>query len=74
MKIPKYVRNAVEMRTKYAYKLMDCCEVVDNYLEKIGIDINSDDFFECAFGHVEIYCNPKSAEKELMRLLERYEK
>ena len=72
MKIPNYIRKAIEMRTKYAYRLMELCDIVDTYLEKIGVDVHNDDFFDCAFGNVEIYCNPRSAERELLSRLEAY--
>ena len=66
MKIPKYIDHAIKMRTKYAIMLSDCCDKVDKWLDSHGIDgVEVTDFDECAFGNVEIYCNPVSAEKDL---------
>ena len=38
MKIPKYIDDALRMRTKYACLLSDKCGIVDEWLDKNGIE------------------------------------
>ena len=70
MKIPKYVDAALKRRTKLANQLMDACVIVDDFLYRNGIDPDC----ACWLTGVEIYVNPKSAELEVRRAIEKAER
>ena len=61
MKIPRYIDEALRLRKKYASLLMDKCEIVDDFIDKNGIDCESCD----CFGGVEIYTNPLDSESRV---------
>lgn len=67
MKIPKYIDIALRLRTKYACLLNDKCIVVDEWLDKNGI--------ECEYcdtrGGVEIYVNPYDSEQRIRECIEK---
>lgn len=58
-KIPKYVENMLQRREKLALQLMGVCSQVDEYCEKIGVDMN--DPSASLLTHVTIYCEPWTA-------------
>ena len=58
-KIPKYVENMLQRRKKLALQLIDVCAQVDEYCEKIGVDMN--DTSASLSTDVTIYCEPLNA-------------
>ena len=65
MKCPKYIQHALEMRAKYAIKLMDVCCTVDKFLDEHNIEV---DEFDTHTG-VEIYINPYSSAKRVLEAI-----
>jgi len=61
MKIPKYIDNALRLRTKYANMLDTQMNIVDDFLDKHGIEC---DLCDTHTG-VEIYCNPSASERRI---------
>lgn len=41
--IPKYVENLLRRRKKLAEQLLEVCSEIDNYCDKIGVDMNNTD-------------------------------
>lgn len=71
MKIPKYISEALRLRTYFATRLMDYCCVVDNYLDKHGISNNLADY-DIHTG-CEIFCNPYDSEMRVREAIENFE-
>lgn len=67
MKIPKYIDNALRMRTKYAYLLSDRCSIIDEWLDKNGIECEYCD----THGGCEIYVNPYDSEQRIRECIEK---
>ena len=61
MKIPKYIDKALHLRTKYAQLLDTQMYIVDEWLDKNGIECETCD----THTGVEIYCNPRESEKRV---------
>ena len=59
MEIPKYVEKLLERRRKLAEDLLDVCNKVDTYCEKIGVDIGDEN--NVLYSDVKIYCEPYTA-------------
>ena len=56
MKIPGYIENALQRRAKYAKRLWDASNEVDEFLRKNGID---EEIELCDMGSgSEVYCAP----------------
>ena len=66
--IPKYVERLLEKRAKLALDLMCVCHKVDEYCEKIGVDM--DDESASLLTHVSIYCDPYNAAKSTRMAIE----
>lgn len=59
--IPKYVEKMLQRRRNLAIKLMDACNEVDRFCEKIGID-STEKANEVGINNdVMIYCEPHTA-------------
>ena len=58
--IPKYVEKLLERRRKLAFALIDVCCKVDDYCEKIGVDM-IDSCTNSVLTDVTIYCEPWNA-------------
>ena len=58
-KVPKYVLNLLDKRRKLANDLIGACVKVDDYCEKIGIDLT--DTNAALVTDVRIYCEPDVA-------------
>ena len=70
MKIPKYISNALRLRTRYAFLLDTYMGIVDNWLDKNGIVCETcDNHTGC-----EIYCNPTASEMRIREMIENYDK
>lgn len=57
--IPKYVENLLLRRKKLAEQLLEVCSEVDNYCDKIGVDMN--DTNASILSDVTIYYEPWNA-------------
>lgn len=70
MKIPKYISEALRLRTHFAVGLMKYCCIVDDYLDKHGIS----DYLEDYDIHTgcEIYCNPYDSEERIRNAIEEF--
>ena len=68
--VPKYVLKMLQRRADLAMKLMDACSKVDEYCEKVGVDM---DMFEenSIFTHVSIYCEPWNAYSNTLQAIEK---
>lgn len=67
MKIPKYIDIALRLRTKYACLLTNKCIVVDEWLDKNGIECGYYDIY----GGCEIYANPYGSEQRIRECIEK---
>ena len=65
MKIPKYIDEALIKRRNAAAKLMDYCAIVDEFIEKNGIDVPYEDYL-CG---VEIYTHPYDCEESVRKCI-----
>ena len=61
MKIPTYIDEALKKRTRYALLLDKQCSIVDEWLDKNGIEC----LLEDTHGGVEIYANPENSEESI---------
>ena len=66
MKIPRYINDLLEKRTKYAIKLQQVCSEVDTWLVKNNIEPDE----ACYLSGCEIYVNPAIAEDMVRRAIE----
>ena len=66
MRIPKYMNDLLEKRTKYAIKLQYICSEVDEWLVKNNIEPDE----ACYLSGCEIYVNPCIAEDMVRRAIE----
>ena len=69
MKIPKYISNALEKRTKYAFLLNKYMRIVDNWLDRNDIVCETYD----THTGCEIYCNPTASEIRIRKMIENHE-
>lgn len=55
MKIPEFIENLLQSRRKLAYDLRYVCEEIDEYCNRIGVDMldSGDD--------IAVYCEPDKA-------------
>ena len=67
MNLPKYIDEALTKRTKYACKLNDAMNVVDDWLDKHNIECESYD----THTGCEIYINPFSSEQRIREAIRR---
>ena len=67
MKIPKYIDDALRMRTKYACLVSDRCSIIDEWLDKNGIECEYCD----THGGCEIYVNPYDSEQRIRECIEK---
>lgn len=67
MKIPRYIDDALRMRTKYACLLDEKCSIVDEWLDKNGIECELCD----THTGVEIYSNPFDSERRIRECIEK---
>lgn len=67
MKIPKYIDDALRMRTKYACLLDEKCGIVDEWLDKNKIECEGYD----THTGVEIYSNPFDSERRIRECIEK---
>jgi len=65
MKIPKYIDKFLKRRTFLAYQLMIASSVVDDWLDKNGIEPDE----ACYHTGVCIYAEPDNAEREVRRAI-----
>lgn len=65
MEIPKYIDEALRLRTKYAELLADKMFIVDNWLDKNEIECEDCD----THSGVEIYCNPYPSEMRIRQAI-----
>lgn len=70
MKIPKYISEALRLRTYFAVRLMKYCYIVDEYLDKHGISDYLEDY-DIRTG-CEIYCNPYDSEERIRKAIEEF--
>ena len=61
MKCPKYIDEALNKRTRYAYKLDNAMQLVDHWLDKNNIECEN---YDTHTGY-EIYVNPFSSEQRI---------
>lgn len=57
--IPKRVLNLLKRRYNFAMKLLDVGAQIDDYCEKIGLDLSDCD--NALISDVKIYCEPWTA-------------
>lgn len=67
--VPKYVLKLLERRTKLAMDLIDVCCRVDDYCEKVGVDMTADE--SCVITHVMIYAEPWNARDLTLAAIEK---
>lgn len=67
MKIPKYIDEALTKRTKYACKLDDAMNIVDDWLDKYNIECED---YDTHTGY-EIYINPFLSEQRIREAIRR---
>lgn len=70
MKMPKYISEALRLRTKYAELLIDKCCIVDDFIQENGLD-SLIETYDWATG-VEIYINPRDSEQRIREAIERF--
>ena len=71
MKIPKYIDEALRLRTKFSVALMKYCYIVDEYLERNGIiDLCED--YDVLTG-CEILANPYDSEDRIRAVIENFD-
>ena len=58
--IPKYVEKLLQRREKLAFELIDVCSKIDDYCEKVGVDMD-DSCKNSVLTDVTIYCEPWNA-------------
>ena len=58
--IPKYVEKLLQRRRKLAMDLITVCCEVDDYCEKVGVDM-TDSCTNSVLTDVSIYCEPWNA-------------
>ena len=64
--IPKYVQDLLQRRYNLALRLENVCNQVDEYCEKLGIDITKPEYADIMLhGHVGIYTEPYTAKQEV---------
>lgn len=68
--IPQYVVKMLEQRRNLALKLADVSAKVDEYCEKIGIDINAEADNIGLASNVMIYCEPCTAYERTKNAIE----
>lgn len=68
--IPQYVEKMLEQRKKLALRLADVSTKVDEYCEKIGIDINAEADNIGLASNVMIYCEPCTAYERTRNVIE----
>ena len=62
-KVPKYVVEMVQRRTRLSRQLRSACADVDKYCESIGLNINHPLFDEAALcTDIRIYCEEDAAQ------------
>lgn len=66
--IPKYIDNLLIRRKKLAMQLMDVSSKIDEYCEKIGVDMM--DSSNSVLTDVTIYCEPWTAYTNTKRAIE----
>lgn len=65
MSITKFIDTLLKRRTRLAKQLDDVCQILDDWLDKNGIDPDS----ACWRTGVETYVNPDSSEMEVRRAI-----
>ena len=70
MKIPKYISDALRLRTRYAILLDNYMRIVDDWLDKNGIVCETYD----THTGCEIYCNPMASEVRVREMIEEHDK
>lgn len=68
MKIPEYINKALSRRTKYAVLLDKQMQIVDAWLDKNGIECDTEDTHRGA----EIYINPEDSEERIRAKIKEY--
>lgn len=67
--VPKYVLKLLERRRDLSRQLMEVCNKVDDYCEKIGVDFNDPN--ACLLTDVRIYCEFDGAYKSTLRAIKK---
>lgn len=71
-KVPKYVIKMVKRRTNLSRKLREACIEVDNYCEKIGLDVYHPLFGDaCLCSDIRIYCEEDAGERSTLEAIEK---
>ena len=69
MEMPKYIDNALRLRTSHAILLSRYMGIVDKWLDKNGIICEACD----THTGCEIYCNPTASEMRIREMIENHE-
>lgn len=67
--VPKYVLKLLERRRDLSRQLMEVCNKVDDYCEKIGVDFNDPN--ACLLTDVRIYCEFDGAYNSTLRAIKK---
>ena len=68
-KVPKYVLKMLERRSRLASELLSACCAVDEYCEKIGVNIYDED--ACLGTDVRIYCEADGGYSATLKAIEK---
>lgn len=67
MKIPRDIDNALRRRTRAAESFLDADLIVSSYIDEVGADVDSYDYY----GGVESIVNSRSSEKRIREALKK---
>lgn len=65
MRIPKYIDEALKKRTQYARKLLECDDIVTNFIDKYHIGVDFEDYD----GGCEMFVNPYESEEAVRQAI-----
>lgn len=65
MRIPKYIDEALKKRTQCARKLLECDDIVTNFIDKYHIDVDYEDYD----GGCEMFINPYESEEAVRQAI-----
>lgn len=72
MKCPKYVKNALQRRAKYASEFLRCDQIVVEFLEKHNM-LDEVENYDILTG-CESLCNPDASSARVLEVIENKEK
>lgn len=65
MRIPKYIDEALKKRTRYARKLIECDNIVTDFIDKYHIGVDYEDYD----GGCEMFFNPDESEEAVRQAI-----